>query len=163
VAERNYKYLTHDTDRHGNERLYFRKRGQQRIRIRHEPGTPEFEALHVMFVRGELQPAKRPSLGRGAYVYCIGGRNGPFKVGIARNVERRLRNLQNGNPRKLEIHRAFSVANMVFAREIEAASHEAMAATRRAGEWFATTLENIEASIRTAADALGHAIHGVRL
>ena len=35
------RYLTEETDRHGNVRIYVRRRGQ-RIRLRDEPGTQEF-------------------------------------------------------------------------------------------------------------------------
>lgn len=39
-------YLLRDTDRHGNRRLYFRRRGQRMIRIYERPGTPEFVATY---------------------------------------------------------------------------------------------------------------------
>lgn len=36
-------YVVKDVDRHGNERFYFRRRGQRKIRLRAKPGTPEFQ------------------------------------------------------------------------------------------------------------------------
>jgi hypothetical protein len=39
-------YLLHDTDRHGNRRLYFRRRGQKMVRIYERQGTPEFIATY---------------------------------------------------------------------------------------------------------------------
>ena len=41
----NFAYVHRDVDRHGNVRLYFRRRkGEQKIRIRAAPGTPAFQA-----------------------------------------------------------------------------------------------------------------------
>ncbi len=37
-------YLVEDADRHGNVRLYVKKRGVKKIRLTAEPGTPEFMA-----------------------------------------------------------------------------------------------------------------------
>lgn len=37
-------YLMRDKDRHGNERFYVRKSGQRKVRLREDPGTPEFLA-----------------------------------------------------------------------------------------------------------------------
>lgn len=42
MAEIDVRYFYTDTDRHGNERRYFRKRGQKKVRIRAECDTPEF-------------------------------------------------------------------------------------------------------------------------
>jgi hypothetical protein len=36
------KYLVEDMDRHGNVRLYVRRAGQKKIRLRSKPGTDEF-------------------------------------------------------------------------------------------------------------------------
>lgn len=38
------KYLYSDTDRHGNQRLYFKPPGHRKVRIRHAAGTPEAKA-----------------------------------------------------------------------------------------------------------------------
>jgi integrase/recombinase XerD len=37
-----FKYVVEDVDRHGNARLYFRRKGQQKIRLRGLPGSSEF-------------------------------------------------------------------------------------------------------------------------
>lgn len=39
-----YRYVVSDIDRHGNQRFYFRRRGQKKVRLRGTPGTAEFEA-----------------------------------------------------------------------------------------------------------------------
>jgi integrase len=41
----NFEYVHRDTDRHGNVRLYFRRRkGERKIRLRARPGTPDFQS-----------------------------------------------------------------------------------------------------------------------
>lgn len=54
------KYLFEDTDRHGNVRVYFRRRkGARRVRIRETPGTEEFMAAYRAALDGYEPP---PSL-----------------------------------------------------------------------------------------------------
>jgi len=36
------KYVVEDTDRHGNVRLYYRRAGHPKIRLRGPVGSPEF-------------------------------------------------------------------------------------------------------------------------
>ena len=42
TGSRSFKYVAEDMDRHGNVRVYLRRRGQK-IRLRETPGTPEFD------------------------------------------------------------------------------------------------------------------------
>lgn len=57
------KYVHEDVDRHGNVRLYFKKRGGLKLRLRATLGTPEFsEAYHKALADsavGRLAPAPR--------------------------------------------------------------------------------------------------------
>jgi len=66
MARLHLRYVSSDTDRHGNVRYYFRKRGQRKIRLPGRPGDPEFmrayhEALdaagHTQSVRHHGRPA----------------------------------------------------------------------------------------------------------
>ncbi len=65
------RYLYQDIDRHGNVRLYFRRKGQRKIRVREIPGTAEFQARYHELLSlsnaGELAPVeavgKRPKPG----------------------------------------------------------------------------------------------------
>jgi integrase len=57
------RHIVRDKDRHGNVRIYFRRRGQEKVRI-HEPfGSPEFVATYNRLLnasnvaRGERSPA----------------------------------------------------------------------------------------------------------
>ena len=53
---RHYKYLSEDTDRHGNVRLYLRRPGHRKIRLRQMLGTPEFDEEYRRAMAGEIQP-----------------------------------------------------------------------------------------------------------
>lgn len=60
------RYVWADTDRHGNLRHYFARRGQPKIRILETPGTPEFSArYHALIAQsqnGQIIPAKPAKL-----------------------------------------------------------------------------------------------------
>ncbi|MEM1351292.1 MAG: tyrosine-type recombinase/integrase [Pseudomonadota bacterium] len=65
-----FKYLVKDTDRHGNDRYYYRKPGQRKIRLMSEFGTKEFheDYLRAVDSRQEAVPVsdtrvKRPAHG----------------------------------------------------------------------------------------------------
>lgn len=59
MAQIRLKYVTQDTDRHGNLRFYFRKRGMKnKIRLPGFPGSSEFMAAYNAALNGETpQPA----------------------------------------------------------------------------------------------------------
>ncbi|OEO28993.1 hypothetical protein VW23_027500 [Devosia insulae DS-56] len=75
------KHITIDQDRHGNERVYFRKRGQPKIRLRERVGSEEFHEEYrcalrgIPFVKDEAPPkAELPKLGRptvGTFRYLV--------------------------------------------------------------------------------------------
>src|SRR6516225_807214 len=50
-----YRYLFQDVDRHGNVRIYFRRKGQRKVRLTETPGTTAFEAEYQRAFRGFLQ------------------------------------------------------------------------------------------------------------
>jgi hypothetical protein len=77
-------------------------------------------------------------------VYVIGPENGPFKIGISNDVERRLVGLQTGNPNRLTIH--FSMEHPQ-ARDLEARLHAAFARDNLVGEWFETPLDTIREAL----------------
>jgi integrase len=55
------RYILQDTDRHGNPRIYFRKRGSPMTRMRHEPGSREFMDDYHALVRGETLESETPA------------------------------------------------------------------------------------------------------
>lgn len=68
-------------------------------------------------------------------VYFIGIRGHPhlFKIGKSTNCERRLKQLQTGNPNELYIARII-LHSKPF--ELESSLHKYFATRRRRGEWF---------------------------
>lgn len=50
------KYLIEDVDRHGNVRLYVRRRGKGKIRLRQQPGSREFLDEYWAAVKGDASP-----------------------------------------------------------------------------------------------------------
>ncbi len=55
-GEIDLKYLYEDVDRHGNVRLYFRKRGRPKIRLRETPGTEAFFEEFRAAMAGKPKP-----------------------------------------------------------------------------------------------------------
>jgi hypothetical protein len=52
-----YRFLVEDVDRHGNIRIYFRRKGQRKIRLTETPGTDAFDEEYQRAFRGEAKPA----------------------------------------------------------------------------------------------------------
>jgi predicted GIY-YIG superfamily endonuclease len=59
------------------------------------------------------------------------GTTGPVKIGYTNNINRRIKNLQQGNPNKLVL-----LGLMTGTRDTERALHEKFAKYRLEGEWF---------------------------
>ena len=57
VAFVKFRYVTKDRDRHGNVRLYFRRPGKPKIRLRGLPGSEEFLAAYKAAL-SEHDPSK---------------------------------------------------------------------------------------------------------
>src|SRR5499433_2239454 len=51
-----YRYVAEDVDRHGNVRIYFRRKGQRKIRLSEVPGTVAFDAEYQRAFSGALKP-----------------------------------------------------------------------------------------------------------
>ncbi|MBV9587045.1 MAG: tyrosine-type recombinase/integrase, partial [Alphaproteobacteria bacterium] len=51
---REYRSVVEDTDRHGNVRIYFRLKGQPKVRMAETPGTPAFEEEYQRARNGDL-------------------------------------------------------------------------------------------------------------
>src|SRR5262245_43765181 len=52
LGELRLKYLIEDTDRHGNVRLYVRKKGHKKVRLHGQAGTREFLDEYWAAVKG---------------------------------------------------------------------------------------------------------------
>jgi integrase len=53
------KHITEDRDRNGNIRLYYRKRGQPKVRLREKPGTNAFLAEYELARSGKIPITKQ--------------------------------------------------------------------------------------------------------
>ena len=51
-----YRFVVEDIDRHGNVRVYFRRKGQPKIRLFEMPGTAAFDAEYQRAFSGEQRP-----------------------------------------------------------------------------------------------------------
>lgn len=77
-----------------------------------------------------------------SYIYIIGSDHPPYKVGISKDPERRLRNLQTGHPQKLRIH-CLRETNGERTKLLEGAIHHHLRMHRTNGEWFDLDYETI--------------------
>lgn len=114
---------------------------------RFPPGTPleamrrwREETRSDLSLLGELQPAKEVenlprSLSGWCYVYFLRSA-GLVKIGRAVNVQQRVRELQTGHHRPLEV-----LAVIPAHAALEHAIHERFARARQSGEWFILTDE----------------------
>src|SRR5437868_5055593 len=50
-----YRFIVEDVDRHGNVRVYFRRKGQPKIRLFEMPGTAAFDAEYQRAFNGEVK------------------------------------------------------------------------------------------------------------
>ena len=53
------RFVVEDVDRHGNVRRYFRRKGQPKIRLLGQPGSPEFMNAYQIALGGERLPTRK--------------------------------------------------------------------------------------------------------
>lgn len=58
------KFLVEDVDRHGNVRVYFRRKGHAKIRLRKPPGSEAFMKEYWALMDGTAQPVSDDSAGK---------------------------------------------------------------------------------------------------
>lgn len=153
-VDRSPRYLVRDVDRHGNARLYVRRKGIVKVRIRHEYGTPEFWAAYRDAV--SVMPRAPLSPDDGHFVYIAGAPSGQLvKIGIAADPKRRLASLQTGNQGSLIIRGLYVVASRRQAAKIEQRVHSILDGRRTRGEWFRASAKEAAATIEAVAIAYG--------
>ncbi|HEX3747557.1 MAG TPA: GIY-YIG nuclease family protein [Bryobacteraceae bacterium] len=89
------------------------------------------------------------------YVYAISDGGGAVKVGVANNVQRRLKELQTGHCRKLSTFCEIGFSSRVEAYSIECRAHRLLKGNLLEGEWFSIPPE-------TAREAIGQAVADLR-
>jgi predicted GIY-YIG superfamily endonuclease len=70
------------------------------------------------------------------YVYFIQSGYGAIKVGVAKNPESRMANMQTSIPKALRLLAKFPMPDRQTARNLEQDLHKAFASERIRGEWF---------------------------
>lgn len=83
-------------------------------------------------------------------VYVIQAESGAVKIGIAANVNTRLRDLQVANHQELKVLYKLKVANRQIAQALEALLHERYAKDAIRGEWFNVAVDRLIDDIRFA-------------
>ena len=68
-------------------------------------------------------------------------KNGPIKIGLAMDVEKRLAQLQVGNPYKLKVIASFYVDSKIKAQQIEKSLHKKFMKHSIRGEWFTSNIK----------------------
>lgn len=77
-----------------------------------------------------------------SYIYVIGAEGPPYKVGISKNPERRLKSLQTAFPYKLKLHVKKST-EIAKVKLLETIIHRNINNYRTNGEWFDIDLSNL--------------------
>ena len=76
------------------------------------------------------------------FVYFVLNRDSnAIKIGMAKNLERRLKSLQTSSPAKLELIKSVQVSSQEEARELEKTLHKKFEDIQITGEWFSANAE----------------------
>ena len=73
------------------------------------------------------------------YVYFISsgkGKKAPIKIGVSKNIDKRIDELQTGNPNKLHLLSAIECTSIKRAYNLEGYLHHKLRRFRLVGEWF---------------------------
>ena len=67
-----------------------------------------------------------------------------FKIGESQDPAQRIKNLQTGNPRQLQVYRILKCNNKKEAQNVETAIHTMFNSRRKLGEWFNVTKDEVD-------------------
>ena len=79
------------------------------------------------------------------YVYFIQeviGIYAPIKIGVSKNVQERMRNIQGCNPRKLEVYAVIGPMGKAKAFNLEESLHRKFRRFHLRGEWFSGVIKD---------------------
>lgn len=116
----------------------------------HEDFASEYARIHQRFERREDTRRYPP----GDYLYCVGPNGGHNKLGITKNITRRIYTLRNGNSRKLRLKRIWWTPTREAAVQLEAALHIALRDHLVRGEWFDVAVDALARQVLELASAL---------
>ncbi|QPF81717.1 GIY-YIG nuclease family protein [Bradyrhizobium genosp. L] len=86
------------------------------------------------------------------FVYVIGAVSGPQKIGIARDVQKRMKTIQSGSFEPLAI--GFCLESPDLAVHIESYAHWLLRDHRMSGEWFKVSPDAAISAVKEAAAAV---------
>lgn len=76
-----------------------------------------------------------------SYVYIIQAGSGPYKIGVAKNLERRIEQMQVGNHEELRLVAAIDFETEQRAIAVEKQLHKMYLRARIRGEWFDNSIQ----------------------
>lgn len=131
-------YVSKFTSQHGADRLRFRRKGFPSYYFVNRFGTVAFEREYAACMKGEplikvVTARKRVKLQKPAqgFIYFVGGRRGPIKIGYSTDVRKRLAKLRVGSSQRLSL-----MAKAPGTMEEERRMHRQFSHLRIRGEWF---------------------------
>ena len=83
------------------------------------------------------------------YVYVIGPKEPPIKIGISKNCSKRLKSLQTGHSQKLLLHYS-EIVDPKLARVFERIIHKNLNLQKTHGEWFNIPIEDAISEVKWA-------------
>jgi hypothetical protein len=91
-----------------------------------------------------------PLSGEAVWIYVIGSCSllGPFKIGISQRPWWRIRDLQVGNPERLQIAFMMPLLDRQDALFYESSFHRIQARNRLEGEWFLLTFNEVMQTLK---------------
>ncbi len=110
----------------------------------------------MSFQPSDLRSHKRPTNGAISHIYVVKGDHEHVKIGVTKNPEARLAQLQTGSSRKIEY--AFIAPTSGDPCAIEREAHAMLARSRLSGEWFDVPPELAIAAVTGAAAKLGQSL-----
>lgn len=88
---------------------------------------------------------------KGVYVYVVDQADGTYvKIGVARDLPKRLRGLRCGNPQELAVHFTILFPTRAEAERVERVAHGLLKGRRAAGEWFSCPAKDAKAAVLRA-------------
>jgi hypothetical protein len=91
------------------------------------------------------------------WLYVIRSAAGPVKVGISSDVDKRLRQLQTGQPFGMTVQGTAGPMSRDMAVRVEGCVHTLLGERRCRGEWFDATIDHVCEALARAAESVGEA------
>ena len=79
----------------------------------------------------------------------IGDTVSPYKIGFTKDPDKRLKTLQTGNPKKLQIHYKENISENEV-KYIEGHIHKELKRKQVSGEWFDVSLDDAISEVKYA-------------